>query len=217
METLPYAAAEEAVADLRLPPGDGAPPTVILIHGGFWRQPFRRELMSPLAEDLTGRGYATWNIEYRRLGDGGGWPETFLDVAAAVDQLAEVDAPLDHARVAVLGHSAGGQLALWVAARHRLTDGPGARPRLRPTVVVALAAVTDLVTATEEGLGSRAAQALLGGPPTQHPARYARVCPHGAPAAGDPTDPRAWLGRRPRTGPLLPRVRSASALGWRPG
>ncbi len=177
MRTLRYAGNVEAMADLSLPDGGRAPATVVLIHGGFWRAPYRRDLMTPLARDLTAHGYATWNIEYRRVGGSGGWPETFLDVAAAVDGLADVDAPVDLERVAVLGHSAGGHLALWAAARQRLADGPGAAPRVKPTVVLALAAVADLHAAARDRLGERAAEALLDGPPSRHAERYAHASP----------------------------------------
>src|SRR6266516_7793120 len=106
--------------ELHLPTGSGPFPTVILIHGGFWRNPYGYTLMTSLAEDLAARGIAVWNIDYRRIGDiGGGWPNTFLDVAKATDFLRSL-APtyaLDINRVVTVGHSAGGHLALWLAAR----------------------------------------------------------------------------------------------------
>lgn len=177
MSTHYYGPADETVADLALPAARGRAPVVVLLHGGFWRAPYRRDLMTGLAGDLTGRGYATWNIEYRRVGAGGGWPTTLLDVASAMDALALLDAPLDLQRVAVLGHSAGGHLALWAAARHRLADGPGFRPVVRPRVALALAGVADLASAAEQRLGARAVEELLGGTPAQRPERYAHASP----------------------------------------
>src|SRR5262249_52293110 len=101
--------------ELRRPAGGGVAPVVIVVHGGFWLSQYDLGLMVPVSEALTGEGFATWNVEYRRLGDpGGGWPGTFLDVGAAVDHLRTI-APqqgLDLRRVVTLGHSAGGQLAL---------------------------------------------------------------------------------------------------------
>ncbi len=79
------------------------------MHGGYWRAKYDRSLMDDLCVDLSAHGLAAWNLEYRRVGAGGGWPETFLDVAAGVDALADLDAPLDLTRVVAVGHSAGGQ------------------------------------------------------------------------------------------------------------
>ena len=112
--------------DLRLPAGPGPHPTVVLIHGGYWRARYGLKLMTGLAKDLAARGYAAWNIEYQRVGNpGGGWPGTFLDVAQATDYLREI-APtyaLDLKRVVPIGHSAGGHLALWLAGRPRIPAG----------------------------------------------------------------------------------------------
>ena len=112
-----YGRDRSQLADLRLPPGAGPHPLMILIHGGSWDKRYGRTVMRGLAGDLVRRGWATWNIEYRRLGIGGGWPTTFEDVAAAIDHLDTLDAPLDRGRVSMLGHSAGGHLALWAAGR----------------------------------------------------------------------------------------------------
>ena len=99
----------------------------MLIHGGFWRQRYGRELEGGIARDLAARGWAVWNIEYRRLGGEGGWPTTFEDVEAAIRAL-----PVDAARVVAIGHSAGGQLALWAASRSGQPAGaPGAEPAVR--------------------------------------------------------------------------------------
>jgi pimeloyl-ACP methyl ester carboxylesterase len=118
--------------------------------------------MTPLAHDLVRRGIAAWNIEFRRVGqEGGGWPGTFSDVAAAVDHLAGVE-EVDASRVATCGHSAGGHLSLWLAARHRLGEGVGAAPRVRPVAAVSQGGVCDLERAWRDNLGDGAVEGLLG-------------------------------------------------------
>jgi acetyl esterase/lipase len=172
----------DQVGNLHLPAGepavDGAWPAVVLIHGGFWRDGWDRTLMTPLARDLAARGIAAWNIEYRRVGqEGGGWPGTLEDAAAAADAVIGLDG-IDASRVATVGHSAGGQLALWLAGRHRIPAGaPGADPRLRPCGAVSQAGVSDLVAGATAGLGGGACQALLGGEPDDVPERYAVASP----------------------------------------
>lgn len=162
------------VADLHIPRGPGPHPVVVVLHGGYWQPPYTRLIMRPLCLDLVRRGYAAYNVEYRRLGrDGGGWPQTFHDVAAAVDHLARLDGTeLDVERVSMLGHSAGGQLALWAAGRAWLPPGAvGGAPAVTPVGVVALAAVSDL-----ERAGTPARE-LLGGGPTAVPGRWAQADP----------------------------------------
>jgi len=101
-------------------------PVVVLIHGGFWRVPYSLSLMCRLARDLARNGITAWNIEYRRIGNHeGGWPNTMLDVALATDYLRTL-APqyaLNIQKVVTVGHSAGGHLAVWLAARHRISAG----------------------------------------------------------------------------------------------
>jgi acetyl esterase/lipase len=168
----------DQVANLHVPSGDGPWPVVVLVHGGFWRTGWDRTLMTPLARDQQARGVAAWNVEYRRVGqEGGGWPGTLLDVAAAVDALGE-QAQVDPSRVAVVGHSAGGHLALWAAARWRLPSGaPGADPVVRPRAAVSLAGVADLEHGARERLGDGACLDLLGGSPDDVPERYAIASP----------------------------------------
>jgi acetyl esterase/lipase len=135
----------------------------VVIHGGFWRAQYGKGVSKGVAADLARRGRAAWNIEYRRLGKGGGWPATFDDVAAAIDGLAGLDHPrLDLGDVSAVGHSAGGQLALWAASRK---DSEVTLGR-----VAAQAAPSDLRAAG-------AAVDLLGGTPDQVPERYARANP----------------------------------------
>ena len=111
--------------DLRLPKGKGPHPVAIVIHGGAWGSAVSLHYIASLSAALTCAGVATWNIEYRRLGGGGGWPQTFQDVGAAADFLRDLATrfPLDLNRVVATGHSAGGHLSPWLAARHRLRPG----------------------------------------------------------------------------------------------
>lgn len=166
--------------DLHLPAGDGPHPAIVLIHGGSWQKRFGRRVMRALAADLVSRGFAVWNIEYRRIGDGGGWPETFADVAAAIDRLEGLHPALDLARVQVIGHSAGGHLALWAAGREGLPAGaPGAvagRPRVPLRRAISLAGVCDLAGAYAQWHGG-AVRELMGGSPERLPDRYAVADP----------------------------------------
>ena len=167
-------------AELRLPRGPGPHPVVVTIHGGAWTAGWGKIVMRGLTGDLARRGWATWNIEYRRVGrdQGGGWPNTFADVALAMDHLTTLDAPLDLARVTLLGHSAGGHLALWAAGRERLPAGaPGAGPAIRPVAAIAQAGVADLATSYRETPGGGAVRALMGGSPDEFPDRYALADP----------------------------------------
>ncbi len=169
----------DQVANLHLPPGGEAPrPCVVLVHGGFWKAHWDRTLMTPLALDLVRRGLAAWNLEYRRVGqEGGGWPGTLLDVAQGIDAVADVEA-LDPKRVVVVGHSAGGQLALWAAARTRLpASAPGAEPRVVPLAAVSQAGVCDLAAGARDGLGAGAVVELMGGGPDGAAERYGVASP----------------------------------------
>jgi acetyl esterase/lipase len=173
--TYRYGADRSQRGDLHLPAGEGPHPVIVLIHGGSWQQRYGRAVMRAIAAALVMRGWAVWNIEYRRIGNGGGWPETFADVAAAIDRLDGLHPALDLGRVDVLGHSAGGQLALWAAGRTRLPTGaPGAiagRARVPIRRVVSLAGVCDLAGAYREWHGG-AVRALMGGSPDRLPERY---------------------------------------------
>ncbi|MCU1658520.1 MAG: hypothetical protein JWO57_3176 [Pseudonocardiales bacterium] len=162
--------------ELYRPSGARSPATVVVIHGGFWRRAYGLELGRPLARDLAGSGYLVWNLEYRRVGGGGGWPTTLEDVAAGIDHLATLD--VDVSRVVTIGHSAGGHLAVWAAGRAGLpSDAPGASPRVDVTAAIAQAGVLDLTTAAGAGVGGTAVPDLLGGPPDEVPGRYAIADP----------------------------------------
>ena len=158
-------------------PDSAQPHTVIvLIHGGCYREMYDLKPLGGLARALTRDGFAVWNIEYRRAGNGGDYPNMFLDVAAAADFLPRIAAhhalPLD--RVITVGHSAGGHLALWLAGRSDLlresplyTNDP-----LRISGVVALAAVADIAYALEQGVCADSLPTVMGGDPDTAPAHF---------------------------------------------
>ncbi|HEX6796350.1 MAG TPA: alpha/beta hydrolase [Ktedonobacterales bacterium] len=181
---LAYGPDVQQFGELRLPAdgGAGPHPVVVLLHGGYWRARYDLAYFGHAAADLTARGYATWNLEYRRVGNpDGGWPGMFLDVAAGMDHLRTLATqhPLDLDRVVLLGHSAGGHLALWLAARGRINSASAlytANPLL-PKAVVSLAGVLDLRQASARHLSNDAVHELLGGPPEQYPERYAAASP----------------------------------------
>lgn len=161
MRTVAYGEHPDTVFDLHVPSAAASGTTVVLLHGGFWRERYRRDLMEPLVPSLLDAGHVVVNLEYRRVGGDGGWPTTCTDVAAGVDALAALEV-VDPARVVTVGHSAGGHLALWAAARHRLPlDTPGADPAVRPCLAVSQAGVNVLHAALD--LGDGAAVDLLGG------------------------------------------------------
>jgi acetyl esterase/lipase len=151
-------------AELRLPTAQ-RPPVAVLVHGGYWRSVWAADLMDALAIDLAGRGFAAWNVEYRRP-DAHGWDATTADVARGLEALADVDFPLDLDRVAVIGHSAGGQLSMRAAA----DSG-------RVALAVSLAGVLDLAEGYRRRMGVGAIAAALGGTPDTLPDVYAASDP----------------------------------------
>lgn len=174
--------------ELRLPTGKGPFPVVMIVHGGCWANRLpgldpratSLDLLRPLAEALARDGIATWNVEYRRSGDaGGGWPGTFMDLSHATDHL-RTFAPkyhLDLSRLVVLGHSSGGQLALWIAARHRIPPRGALRAKnpLKPLGVIDVDGPMDLAAAyphEQEYCPVPAVTQFLGGTPKQQPRRY---------------------------------------------
>lgn len=182
--TVAYGDLPDQIADLREPAGSGPPrPLVVLVHGGFWRAEYDRTHTGPLAVGLAGLGYPVAQVEYRRTGQpGGGWPGTLTDVRDAVAVLPALAAAALPGRVAdqpplLVGHSAGGQLALYVAAE--LPDAVAG--------VLALAPVADLAEAYRRDLDDGAVAELLGGAPTEVPDRYAHADPLRRPPLRTPT------------------------------
>jgi acetyl esterase/lipase len=183
-EKIAYDNGPQQFGELRLPKGEGRFPVVVLIHGGCWQNEFDYVYMTRLGAWFAEHGVASWTVEYRRLGDkGGGWPGTFLDVAHAADfvrQLA-VSHPIDAKRVIAAGHSAGGQLALWVASRGKLAAASDLylNDPIAIRGVLGLAAITDLAEYRHGPAGSchASVEPLLGGTEEKIPQRYAETSP----------------------------------------
>lgn len=179
--------------ELRVPPTKGPHPVVVLVHGGCWVAKLQNlderavalDLVRPLAAALTQNGVATWNLEYRRIGNpGGGWPGTFQDVAQGADYLRSISKryDLDLRRVVAMGHSAGGQLALWLAARPNLpkTSQLYSKNPVRLKGVVDLDGPPDLkllLPLQEKICGTPVITQLLGGTPEEQPEHYRQASP----------------------------------------
>jgi acetyl esterase/lipase len=170
--TVSYGSDPNQFVHVRLPQGKAPHPMVFFIHGGYWRAKYDLVYAGHLCEALKKTGIATWNVEYRRVGNpGGGWPGTFEDLRSALRTLAETQAkstlpPLDLKRLCVAGHSAGGQLALALAAHE---------PSI--TRVLSLAGVLDLRRGYDLHLSNDAVSGFLGGSPAQVPDHYREASP----------------------------------------
>ena len=182
----PYGKDALQFGELRMPTGDGPFPVLIVIHGGCWTKGFAQARnTAALASKLTELGIATWNIEYRQVGDaGGGWPGSFQDWAAATDHLRVLAKShrLDLTRVAVSGHSAGGHAALWVAARHKLGKSSVVRGDDPLPVQAAIAIdgpgdIAAFIGADAQICGKPVIVPLMGGTPAEQPERYAQGSP----------------------------------------
>ena len=177
-ERVMYGSDHRNFAELRIPTGNGAFPFLFVIHGGFWQSAYDLSHIGHLCAAFTSKGIVTCNLEYRRLGDpGGGWPGTFQDVSLAIDHVLEMlssDHRVDLTRTAVIGHSAGGHLALWLGGRHRIPNASPLRDaqKYRLGSTVSLAGVCDLRTAWRQRLGNGIVAKLMGGTPGQVPDRY---------------------------------------------
>ncbi|MGM0834701.1 MAG: alpha/beta hydrolase family protein [Bacillota bacterium] len=170
---------------LRVPDNSDSCPVIVLIHGGFWQARYNLEENNPIAADLTKKGFVTWNIEYRRVGeDRGGWTSTFNDVIDAINHLSKIaeSYPIDLSKVIVIGHSAGGHLALWLGSRIKsgAIEGPFNELLVSVQKVISLAGVTDLVKMWEiheqKKMKSHVA-ALLDGSPEEVSVRYKMTSP----------------------------------------
>jgi len=179
---IPYGDDPHQFGQLRLPKGEGPFPVVIIIHGGCWLSEYDLHHISPLAAEISKMGFATWSLEYRRVGnEGGGWPGTFLDVADGSDHLRKLaqEFSLDLNRVITIGHSAGGHLALWLAARQKLPK-KGLLYKQNPLPirgVIALAGVGNLDLPNLQEICGGAILKLMGGTPADVPERYAQGSP----------------------------------------
>jgi acetyl esterase/lipase len=175
-ERIAYGPGELQFGELRAPAGAGLHPVAIVIHGGYWRAAYDLKHIGHLCEALVRAGMATWSLEYRRLGNpGGGWPGTFHDVKAGAAHLASLSKSkaIDVTRVIAIGHSAGGQLALWLCKQ----NGLGKQNPIALRGVVALAPVADLRRAWELKLSGNVVNELLGGSPDKVPERYRSASP----------------------------------------
>ncbi|WP_024795084.1 alpha/beta hydrolase family protein [Tomitella biformata] len=167
---------------LHVPAGLGPFPVVVMVHGGGWIQEHDLSYFEPLSQALAAEGVAVWNIEYRRVGGAGGWPVTLADADDATDALTGVvqvaaNGRLDLGRVVVAGHSAGGHLAAWIVGRHTLpADAPGGQPTVLAKSAVVMAGVFDPALAVLNG-HDKFVRDLIGGPPSEYPARYAVAAP----------------------------------------
>jgi acetyl esterase/lipase len=188
-----YGADPSQWGELFLPEANGKQTpkgVVVVIHGGYWRSQYGAELGEPLARDLAMHGMAAWNLEYRRAGNGGGWPHTFEDVLAGIDKLRDLaeEHDLDLRNVVALGHSAGGHLAVWAAGRDKLGSLPAPeadRQLVRKngngavhlTGVVSQSGLLNLADAEKLDLSNGAVSNLLGGPARRYPKRHMYVDP----------------------------------------
>jgi acetyl esterase/lipase len=176
-----YGADPAQFGDLYIPAQGEQHPVIVLIHGGCWRAQYGLAQLGNFCATFAALGVAVWSLEYRRLGNDGGWPHTFFDIAAGADYLRTLAAQhsLDLSRVVAVGHSAGGHLALWLAARHRLpaTSPLATSDPLAPIGVVALAGIPDLVDAEQRNLCRGAVTELMNGTAEAVPAHYAAASP----------------------------------------
>jgi acetyl esterase/lipase len=186
-QKISYGKGTQQYAELRLPKGGGPFPVIAILHGGCWTGFAGAEYDAPVATALAEKGYATWNVEYRRAHEtGGGWPSTFEDAERGVAALREAASkyPLDLKRVAILGHSAGGQLALYVGSHLKWP-------------VVSLAGIADMRAFAKVWNPCTDGELLvMGGTPEDHPDRYAKVDPAELLPLGIP-QVLVWGGRDP--------------------
>ena len=176
-----YGSDPQQFAELTLPATTPPHPLIVLVHGGGYREMYNLRPLGPIVASLAEAGFAVWNIEYRRFGNGGEYPRMFQDVAAAADTLAQIAEAheLDLGKVISMGHSAGGHLALWLAGRRKIkASSPlGGSAPLAIHGVVALAPLADVSHGSESDLSSDALLAVMGGTASSAPQAYRDGCP----------------------------------------
>lgn len=177
-----YGKHSEQFGELYLPKENNLHPTIIMIHGGCWQARYNLTVLGQLSKALTKIGYAVWNIEFRRLGNGGGFPITFEDVAMGADFLNTIAKKyaLDLNSLTAMGHSAGGHLALWLAGRHHLSRSSKfhSNSAIKLERVISLAGIPDLVAGVEQDICRGACLNLMGGLPNKIPEQYQLASPH---------------------------------------
>ncbi len=165
-------------AELRFPSGKGPFPLLLVVHGGFWQSVYDLSHIGHLCAAFTSEGIITCNMEYRRIGNpGGGWPGTFQDIALATRKILHDlsnDSRFDQAQTAIIGHSAGGHLALWLVGSHRISKGSPLYNDQKQEIkrAISLAGVSDLRSAWKKNLGHGTVARLMGGTPDEHLDRY---------------------------------------------
>ncbi len=176
-----YGSHAQQFGELTLPETPPPHPVIVLIHGGGYREMYDLRPLGSVVSALAEEGFAVWNIEYRRYGNGGDYPQMFLDVAAAADYLPQIAAArnLDLSRVISMGHSAGGHLALWLGGRRNIESSSSlfTRESLPIHGVAALAPLAHVTEGAESDLSSDALLAVMGGAPTETPSAYRNGCP----------------------------------------
>jgi acetyl esterase/lipase len=178
-----YGSDPNQFADFRFPNAKGPFPLLFVVHGGFWQSRYDLSHIGHLCAAFTSKGIITCSIEYRRIGNpGGGWPGTFQDISLATRNILQTmsqDPRFDRSRTAILGHSAGAHLALWLAASHRISKGSPLQSVKRQVVssAVSLAGVSDLGLAWKQKLGHGIVTQLMGGTPEEYPDRYSAGSP----------------------------------------
>jgi acetyl esterase/lipase len=170
-------------AELRFPNGKGPFPMLFVVHGGFWQSVYDLSHVGHLCAAFTSEGIITCNVEYRRIGNpGGGWPGTFQDISLATRHILQEmsnDTRFDHIRTGIIGHSAGGHLALWLVGSHRIAEGSPVHSDHKQAITsaISLAGVSDLRLAWKTRLGHGTVTRLMGGTPDEHPERYDACSP----------------------------------------
>jgi len=172
MRIIRYGAEQSQFVEVYEPRGEPTADTTVLIHGGYWRHRYGAELMHPLVSAFRSRGSTVVNLEYRRVGElpDPAWPHLSADVLSGIEFAIDL-MPMVEATLTIVGHSAGGQLALWAAGQNALIE------RRDVTTVVALAPLGDLVSADRQRLSNHATAELLGGTSDEVAHRYEQASP----------------------------------------